>query len=43
MFKLRRYLAGHVAECVVAPLFKMLEALLQLLLLFQTKLHIFKS
>ncbi|MDO4427912.1 MAG: ABC transporter ATP-binding protein [Atopobiaceae bacterium] len=31
MFKLRRYLAGHVAECVVAPLFKMLEALLQLL------------
>ena len=31
MFKLRRYLAGHYAECVLAPLFKMLEALLQLL------------
>lgn len=31
MFKLRRYLAGHYAESVVAPLFKMLEALLQLL------------
>lgn len=30
MFKLRRYLAGHYAECVLAPLFKMLEALLQL-------------
>ena len=31
MFKLRRYLAGHYVECVLAPLFKMLEALLQLL------------
>lgn len=31
MFKLRRYLAGHYAQCVLAPLFKMLEALLQLL------------
>ena len=31
MFKLRRYLAGHYAECVLAPLFKGLEALLQLL------------
>ena len=31
MFKLRRYLVGHYAECVLAPLFKMLEALLQLL------------
>lgn len=31
MFKLRRYLRGHYAECVLAPLFKMLEALLQLL------------
>ena len=31
MFRLRRYLAGHYAECVLAPLFKMLEALLQLL------------
>lgn len=31
MFKLRRYLAGHYAECVLAPLFKMLEALSQLL------------
>ena len=31
MFKLKRYLAGHYAECVLAPLFKMLEALLQLL------------
>ena len=31
MFKLRRYLAGHYVECVLAPLFKGLEALLQLL------------
>lgn len=31
MFKLRRYLAGHYAQCVLAPLFKGLEALLQLL------------
>lgn len=31
MFKLRRYLKGHYAECVLAPLLKMLEALLQLL------------
>ncbi len=31
MFKLRRYLRGHYAQCVLAPLFKMLEALLQLL------------
>ncbi len=31
MLKLRRYLRGHYAECVLAPLFKMLEALLQLL------------
>ena len=31
MFKLRRYLAGRYAECVLAPLFKMLEALLQLI------------
>ena len=31
MFKLRRYLAGKYAECVLAPLFKMLEALLQLI------------
>lgn len=31
MLKLRRYLAGHAVECVLAPLFKMLEALLQLL------------
>lgn len=31
MFKLRRYLRGHYAECVLAPLFKGLEALLQLL------------
>ncbi len=31
MLKLRRYLAGHQLECVLAPLFKMLEALLQLL------------
>ena len=30
MFKLRRYLAGHYVECVLAPLFKGLEALLQL-------------
>lgn len=31
MFRLRRYLKGHYVECVLAPLFKMLEALLQLL------------
>lgn len=31
MFRLRRYLVGHHVECVLAPLFKMLEALLQLL------------
>ena len=31
MFKLRRYLRGHYAECVLAPSFKGLEAILQLL------------
>lgn len=31
MLKLARYLKGHGLECVLAPLFKMLEALLQLL------------
>ncbi|WP_322154088.1 ABC transporter ATP-binding protein [Paratractidigestivibacter sp.] len=31
MFRLRRYLRGHYAECVLAPSFKGLEAILQLL------------
>ena len=31
MFKLRRYLRGHYLECVLAPSFKGLEAILQLL------------
>ncbi len=31
MFKLRRYLRGHYLECVLAPTFKGLEAILQLL------------
>ena len=31
MFKLRRYLRGHLVAATLAPLFKMLEALLQLL------------
>ena len=31
MFKLRRYLRGHYVECVLAPSFKGLEAILQLL------------
>lgn len=30
MFKLRRYLRGHYLECVLAPTFKGLEAILQL-------------
>ena len=31
MFKLRRYLRGHYLECVLAPTFKGLEAILQLI------------
>lgn len=31
MFKLRRYLRGHYLECVLAPAFKGLEAILQLI------------
>ena len=30
MFKLRRYLRGHYLECILAPAFKGLEAILQL-------------
>ena len=31
VFKLRRYLRGHYLECVLAPTFKGLEAILQLI------------
>ncbi len=31
MFKLRRYLRGHYLECILAPAFKGLEAILQLI------------
>ena len=34
MLKLARYLRGHALECVLAPTFKMLEAVLQLLVPF---------
>ena len=34
MLRLRRYLAGYGKECVLAPLFKLLEALFQLLVPF---------